>query len=62
MFTFRAERPAGAELVEEGVAGDGGQTLIDRKHRVTAVPDRPEGGYEPRTGGEVDCHQVGHGR
>ena len=36
--------------------------LIDSEHRIAAVPGALEGGEESGPGGQVDCHQVRHGR
>jgi hypothetical protein len=62
MSTRAVDDPGGAEVVENARLGRSGKTLIQRHDRVTTAPGSQEGVDEVGPAGQVNCHQVGHGK
>jgi hypothetical protein len=50
------------EFVEHDLLGPDRQALVDRQGSVPVVPYPSQGVDEIRTAGQVDCHQLRHGR
>ncbi len=60
LLAVRAHDASRPQCFEQEPLGDRGQPGVERRRRISGVPDRPEGVHKPHPTREVECNEFWH--